>query len=416
MGVAQDMTIVALDIGTSKITLLVVKRDADGSLSYIAGLPMPVRGVRNGVVVNISDVTAAIQTALYEVEEQYGRRITGACVSVSGPHLQSLNARSAGTITPVGREITHEDLSRAIIAARSSLHTGSNRDIIHEIPRAYTVDGQPGVHDPRGMVGYQLEVEVHYATGISTTIANLVKCLQQAGVDSKMLVAAPLAVGEAARAAFEHVDSLAVVDIGAETTNLAIYADGFIWSSEVLPLGGADITREVAMRLKLPQYAAEDVKVRYGHANPEQVGEFDLVDMPPSSGFDALLPRAEVARIIRERASAIAEELSSRLREARGVGIHPEVLVLAGGSAELPGLDDVLMSTLEIPTRRWARSGIYNLPAPLERPAYATAVGLVHWYANYALLGEERAPRRALRGAIPNLRAGMRHVFRAMLP
>lgn len=411
MAASPDTLIVGLDVGSSKIAMVAAERDGEGKLSYVNGSYRLSYGVRNGVVVDIADVAACIEGALSDLEGRTGRRISSACIAVGGPHVQGQYTR--GKMAPMGRDIGDEDVARAIGDARASLSLPENREIIHEIPRAYLVDGQPGVHDPHGMAGYELEVEVHYATGLSTTISNLAKCVGQARLTPDMLVAAPLASAEAVRPVDERA-CVVVADIGAETIGLAIYADGAAWSSAVLPVGGADITRDIVSQLKLPWAAAEDLKQRYGQCTPGD-DEYELVEMPPSAGFDGFVPRAELSAVIRRRAAALAQAVAMPLHEARNAGLDPEALILTGGCADLLGLDELLARACEVPVARGVPRGIRGLPAGLERPIFATAAGLVLWYVHYAPYGDGLTSNRRF-APLPGLVAGMKKLFRVVLP
>lgn len=412
MAASPDPLIVGLDVGSSKIAMIAAERDADGTLNYVNGSYRLSYGVRNGIVVDIADTAACIEGALSDLEERVGRRITNVCVAVGGPHVQG--QRTRGGMAPIGRDITDEDVARAIGDARAALSLPENREIIHEIPRAYIVDGQPGVHDPHGMAGYELEVEVSYATGATTTISNLAKCVGQAGLTPDMLVAAPLASAEAVRPRDERAACIAIADIGAETTCLAIYTDNAIWSSAILPMGGASITRDIASQLKLPWAAAEDLKQRYGQCTPG-ANEYELVELPPSAGFDGFVPRSELTAIIRKRGEVLAQAVAQHLHDARGADLDPETLVLTGGSADLLGLDDLLMGACQVPVTRGVPRGLRGLPTGLERPIFATAAGLVLWYAHYAPYGDGVAAGRRF-APFPGLVAGMKKLFRVVLP
>ena len=413
MATAPETLIAGLDVGSSKVAAIAVERDAEGNVRYVGGAFRPSAGVRNGIIVDIGEATACVEAAVYELEERCGRRVPHACVAVSGPHVQGQLARA--TITPMGRDITHEDVTQVIALARQSLAVNTNREIIHEIPRAYAVDGQVGVHDPHGMAGYELEAEVHYATGISTTIANLVKCVSGARIEPVMLVAAPLAAGEAVRATEERAECAVVVDIGAETADVAVYADGSIWSSTVLAGGGAEITREIVAQLKLPWAAAEELKQRYGQCDARRVEEYELVELTPSAGFEGFLPRAELTRVIAKRVEQQARKLAGYFGELLEQGTEPEALILTGGATELPGLETLLMRALEVPVYRAAPQGIEGLPPALERPAFATVAGLALWYARYAPYGESATPSRGIWQRL-GLRSGMRKLLRVVMP
>lgn len=416
MRAGTEHLIVGLDVGTSKIAVVVATHDDEGNLAYVDGTRTESAGIRNGVIVNMQDATEAIERAIYEVEERSGRRITGACISIGGRHLSSQNTRGGTTITPVGREIGHEDIDRAIAAARDNVHPGDNGEILHEIPRAYMVDGQTGVQDPFGMAGFQLDVETHYSIATSTILQNLLKCVRQAHVTPEMVVAAPLAAGEAIRDSYSDAQCLAVVDIGSETTGLTLYVNDAIWHSEVLPIGGTTLTRELGAQLKVPVSAAEELKLRHGHCDPRAVGEYELVDMPQSVAIDAVLPRAEIVRILNESATALGDELGRSIQRARHVGVDPEVVVLTGGGANLAGIDTVLMGLLETPVHRGMPGDIRGLPPVMENPAFATAIGLVHWYARYASPESGKGMSRRLHTLPGNLVTGMKRIFRVVLP
>ncbi|MGZ3680167.1 MAG: cell division protein FtsA [Ktedonobacterales bacterium] len=416
MGAAAEHLIVGLDVGTSKVAVVAATRDDEGNLAYVDGTRVESAGIRNGVIVNMQDATEAVERAVYEVEERSGRRITSACISIGGRHLSSQNTRGSTTITPVGREIGHEDIERAIASARANVRLGDNSEVLHEIPRAYMVDGQTGVQDPYDMAGFQLEVETHYSIATSTILQNLLKCVRQARVTPEMVVAAPLAAGEAVRDTYSDAQCLAVVDIGAETTGLTLYVNDTIWLSEVLPLGGATLTRELGAQLKLPVSAAEEIKLRHGHCDPRAVGEYELVDMPQSVAIDAVLPRAEIVRILNERVGVLGDELSQNIRQARRVGVDPEVVVLTGGGANLPGIDSLLMEMLETPVYRGTPGDIRGLPPVMENPAFATTIGLVHWYARYTSHEEGRGMGRRLQALPSSLVSGMKRIFRVVLP
>jgi cell division protein FtsA len=414
MGSSPEHVIVGLDVGTTKVAAVAAEQRPDSGLTYLDGTYVDAAGVRNGIVVDLQAAAASIETALYDLEDRCGRRLSSAVVGVGGPHVCGRNARGAGVIHPIGREITQDDVSRAITAAREDLQLSENREILHEIPRAYIVDGQPGVRDPHGMLGAQLEVEVHYATGVATTIANLLKCVRQARVTPVLLVAEPLAAGEAVRPPYEGIGCLAVADIGGETTGLTLYQEGAVWSSEVLPIGGADISKDIAAQLKIPLAAAEDVKRRYGHCDPRTVEEYELVDLPPSAGLSALVPRHELARIIRERVYVLADPLCERLEIARAAGLEPELLVVTGGGATLAGLCELLTAALEVPVRRTVPASARNMPAWLDRPELTTAAGLALWYARYARYDDVLPSGKF--AAIPRLTGNVKRALRRLLP
>jgi cell division protein FtsA len=415
MGAIVEDTFIGLDVGSSKIAAVMGVRDAEGRARFVDGIQGESRGVRNGIVVDIPEAAACIESVLADLEEATGRRVGHVCLSVGGPQVEGVNGRGKVAILPPGREIIYEDVQAALAAARDSVTLGDTRALLHEIPRAYTVDGQPGVRDPQGMHGYELNVEVHYATGLSTAVANLVKCVREARLEPEALVAAPLAAGEVARAAYDSTEPFAIADIGAETTDLAIYTGGSIWLSQTTPIGGADISREIASRFKLSLRAAEEVKRRFGAADLSAVDEIELVDLPPSAGMDAMVPRAELARVIQERAYSLADALCQPLEDARAAGVEPERLILTGGAAALPGLAAMMTTALEVPVECGVAVRLADLPGWLDRPDYTVAAGAALWYLHCAPYPSTGGSSRAGH-SMPSFMRRARNLLRAALP
>lgn len=415
MGAALEDTFIGLDVGSSKIAAVMAERDHEGRVRFVDAILGESRGVRNGIVVDIPEAAACIESTLAALEERSGRRVGHVCLSVGGPQIEGLNGRGRVAILPAGREIIYSDVQSALAAAVDSVTIPDSRAVLHEIPRAYTVDGQPGVRDPQGMHGNELAVEVHYATGLSTAVANLVKCVREARLEAETFVAAPLAAGEVARAAYETTEPFAIADIGAETTDFALYTGGTVWMSQTTPVGGLDISREIATQFKLGLHAAEEVKRRYGAADLSTVDEFELVDLPPSAGMDAYVPRAELARVIQERAYALADALCQPLEDARAAGVEPERLILTGGGSALPGLAALMTTALEVPVECGVPPRLAGLPAWLERPEYTVAAGAALWYVRCVPYPRANVSMRRLRG-MPSLVSGARKLLKAVLP
>lgn len=414
MGAALEDTFIGLDVGSSKIAAVMAERDQEGHVRFVDAILSESRGVRNGIVVDIPEAAACIESAIAALEERCGRRVGHVCLSVGGPQIEGVNGRGRVAILPAGREIIYSDVQGALAAAAESVTLPENRTILHEIPRAYTIDGQPGVRDPQGMHGYELAVEVHYATGLSTAVANLVKCVREAHLEADAFVVAPLAAGEVARAAYETTEPFAVADVGAETMDFALYTGGTIWMSQTTPVGGMDISREIATQFKLGLRAAEEIKRRYGAADVATVDEFELVDLPPSAALDAYVPRAELARVIQERAYALADSLCRPLEDARAAGVEPERMILTGGGSALPGLSALMTTALEIPVECGVPARMAGLPVWLERPEYTVAAGAALWYVRCVPYAQPNTSRRLY--GVPSFVRGARKLFRTVLP
>jgi cell division protein FtsA len=401
MAASNPQLFAGLDIGATMVTAVVVTREPDGQIVYVQSARVESAGMRDGVVVDLAAATEAVERVTYELEDQLNRRLPPLCIGVGGRHLESLNLRGDISIAPVGREITRDDIARAIAAARAGVRLGEHRQLLHEIPRAFRVDGQPGVHDPYGMAAHDLEVEVHYVSASATWLQNLLKCVRGARGVPEMVVAAPLAAAEALAGAIPGAQCLAIADIGAETTNFTMVVAGAIWQSEVIAEGGAAVTRELAAQFKLSYAAAEALKVAHGTCDSTRYDEFALVDLPESGDVDDVVPAAEMARVIQQRVFRCADLLAEQLEEARRLGVEPEMLVLAGGGAALDGIEALLSRALDVPVVRGIPTGIAGLPSVVKSPPYATAAGLALWHARYGADDEHPARRRkGLRGLL----------------
>jgi cell division protein FtsA len=263
---------VALDIGTTKICTLVaeVGPPPDNAMRIVGVGVVPSKGIRKGVVVNVGEVTAAITESLHRAERTSGYAIASAYVGLAGSHISSINSRGVVAISRGERGIRPVDVERALEQARA-LDIPHNREILHIIPRGFTVDGDDGVRDPIGMQAYRLEVEAHIVTGSTSSIRNLIKCVQSAGIQIDALVLEPLASGEAALTDIEREMGVVLVDIGGGTTDIAIFIEGSIWHTVVLPTGGEQLTNDIAVGLRTPFSTAEDLKIKYGHALPHTI-------------------------------------------------------------------------------------------------------------------------------------------------
>jgi cell division protein FtsA len=406
--------IVGIDIGTTKIAVLVAALDPEGGLSVLGSIevPTPPRSMRQGVVVNIEDVSAAIIAALDRAEHQYGRKIVSAYVSLTGRHLRACNTRGVAAIAPGARKIAYQDMARAIEDARMKVEIDENREVVHQLPRGWVVDGQEGVTNPIGMVGYELAVDTHVVTASSSVMQNLINCVRQADVELDDLVSAPLAAAGAVLTPGEREMGMLAVDIGAETTSLAMFSEGFPWFSAVLPDGGGAITEGIARGLHLPPGLAEQLKIKHGHCDPRVVEEDELIELPDES---QVIPRSELARIIEQQAHDLVARLRQPLQEAQRDGVRPHGIVLTGGTAELPGLKDLVQRTLGLEAHIGVPGGLRG-SAETIGPRFATAAGLLLWGSQrLGSRGWER-DKRDWRARIHQLTTAWSGLLRPFLP
>ncbi len=375
----QERVIVGIDVGTTKICVLVGELDRDGKLNIVGVGTCPSQGLRRGVVVNIEETVTSIAAALDRAERLSGKKIVSAYVGIAGSHIESENSKGFVAISPSHRDIIQNDISRAIEVARA-IAIPANREVIHVIPRGYVVDGQEGIKNPIGMSGFRLEVETHIITGAVSSIHNLIKCIHKANVEIEDLVLEPLASSEAVLAEGETDLGVVLVDIGGGTTDVAVFTDGAIWQTVVLPVGGNLITSDIAIGLRLPFGVAEELKVTYGHCDPSTIDEDDMIDLSHfMPDCDDLVPRKLLCEIIQARVEEMFEMIHDEIKKSGYDGLLPAGVVLTGGGSELPGILDLAGQILDLPARIGTPLGLHGLAESISRPTFATSVGLLLW-------------------------------------
>ncbi len=411
----QERVIVGIDVGTTKICVLVGELDRDGKLNIVGVGTCPSQGLRRGVVVNIEETVTSIAAALDRAERLSGKKIATAYVGIAGSHIESENSKGFVAISPSHRDIIQNDISRAIEVARAIPLT-ANREVIHVIPRGYVVDGQEGIKNPIGMSGFRLEVETHIITGSVSSIHNLIKCVHKAQVEIEDLVLEPLASSEAVLAEGETDLGVALVDIGGGTTDVAVFSDGAIWHTVVLPIGGNLITSDIAIGLRLPFAVAEELKITYGHCDPATIADDDMIDLSQfMQDCNDLVPRKLLADIIQARVEELFNMVHEELKKSGYDGLLPAGLVITGGTAELPGILELAGQTLDLPARVGSPLGLHGLADSISRPAYATAVGLLLWGLRHtSLFIDEEEPEEE--GSTNDIMARLRRWFRAFIP
>jgi cell division protein FtsA len=408
-----ERTLVGIDVGTRKIAALMATMDADGAPAVVAGASAPARGMRQGVVVDIEEVTAALTETLERVEQLSGRPVTTAVVALGGQHLTAANTHGTVALTPGGRDVRYEDVVRAIEMARAAAPLGENREFVHQLPRAYRVDDQAGVANPIGMAGFQLEVATHIVTASHTITQNLVKCVQAARVDPDDLVSAPLAAATAVLSPAEREMGTLVLDVGAGTTGVALIAAGAPWYSAVVPGGGESISYAIAAGLRVSLEVAERLKLEHGHCDPQALPEDDLLALDDEC---MVLPRSELAAVIQGQASELLAALKAPLRAAQAEGVRPIGVVLTGGTASLPGLTTLAERTLGLPARVGVPQGLRGLGDDWTSPVAATVAGLLLWSARH--MEGMRAPTNGRKRHQPNgqLATRVSRALRSLLP
>ena len=372
----RDHIVVGLDIGTTKICAIVAEVTEEGAINIIGVGSSLSRGLRKGVVVNIESTVESIKKAIEEAELMAAVQINSVYTGIAGSHISGENSR--GVIALKKQEVTRSDVERAIETARTVAVLPHDRRVLHVLPREFMVDDQDGIREPLGMSGTRLEVDVHIITGAVTSAQNLVKSVNRAGLDVVDIILQPLASSEAVLSPEERELGVAMVDLGGGTTDLAIFVEGSIRHTAVLPIGGQHLSTDLAIGLRTPQAEAEKLKVRHGVALVEMVKEHEFVevpsvgDRPPRS-----VARKMVAEIIQPRVEEMFDLMRREIVRAGYEGMLAAGVVITGGTSMLEGMPDAAERILDLPVRRGVPSGVGGLRDIVSSPMYATGVGLI---------------------------------------
>jgi cell division protein FtsA len=385
----MDEIVVGIDVGTTKICTLVGRLEEEAIRILGVGIE-PSEGIKKGVIVDLAAASDSINRSVRKAEQTSGVEITGALVSLAGAHVSSINSR--GVVAVAGEAIDDIDVERAMDAARA-VAIPHNREIIHIVPRGYTVDGQDGISTPIGMHGYRLEVETHIITAAQATAENLRECVGAAGVDVLHFILNPLASGEVVLTDTERNMGVVVCDIGGGTTDLAIYVDGHVWHTMVLAVGGNHITNDIATGLRLPLGQAEEIKKKHGFALRSGVGAEEYFTVK-SFGEEQPVEfnRQDLAYVIESRVEEIFQLTLQEIKRSGYDGLLPAGMVLTGGTSALPGIRNLASQVLGLPVRTAQPENLVGLVDQLKNPAYSTSVGLLYWAA--ALTEEDSRPAR----------------------
>ncbi|HHE72046.1 MAG TPA: cell division protein FtsA [Chloroflexi bacterium] len=378
-GRGYGMAKVGIDIGSHRVLAVVGDVDEQGRVQILGVGEAPARGIKKAVVINVAQATASIAQAVEQAEQSSGFQIERCYVGVSGAHISSRNSTGVVGVSRRDRGIVSDDVDRVLEAA-GAIVLPENQELIHILPRTYTVDGQDGVRNPLGMHGFRLEVEAHVVMGSSTALENLRKCVSEAGLQATDLVLTSLAAGDAVLTESEKEMGVVLVDIGEGTTDIAIFIDGTVWHTKSLPMGGEYITNDVAIGLRLPSQAAERIKLSHGHALSNQVSEDERFTVAPyGEGNPIPVPRWKLAEIIQARCEEILESVQQEIKRSGYDGLLPAGVVLCGGTARLPGLRELARSIFDLPVQIGIPREITGLTDKVSGPDGAVAVGLIRW-------------------------------------
>jgi len=373
----NEPIVVGIDIGTTKVCTLVARLEGESEMRILGVGIEPSRGIKGGSVTDISAASTAIARSVEKAERTSGLEITSALVSLAGSHVSAQNSTGVAGIS--GGVIDQDDIWRALDAAQA-VSIPHNREVIHVIQRGFTVDGQEGIQTPIGFSGYRLEVEAHIITASSATVENLRQCVQAAGVQASQFVLNPLASGEVVLNKTERDLGVCVCDIGGGTSDLAIYVNGDVWHTMVLPVGGWHITQDIAVGLRVSPEQAEAVKKQYGHALKNEVGEEEFFTLRAFGEEQPIqVSRRDLAHIIEARVDEIFSLLQQEIRRSGYDSLLPAGMVLTGGTSLLAGIRPLAARVLGMPVRVARPENLVGLVDQLHSPMYTTAVGLLKW-------------------------------------
>ncbi len=406
---ARDKVICAIDVGSSKVATLIASVSEDDKISIIGVSSVPSKVVRKNQVVDIVQAIDAITESVESAERMAGYSISNAYVATGGPQIESTNSHAVVAVSQPEAEIRESDVLRVNDAARA-INLPAAREVLHVIPRTFTVDGQEGIKDPVGMTGIRLETETHIITGSTTSMRNLIKCVSEVGIDVNELVFSGVSSAYAVLTDTEKELGVVLVDIGGETTDIVIFVDGSIAYSSVIPIGARHITSDLAVGLrislesaeKIKQYLSKLIKVPvvmepiHDHdkekpkKKEEELLDLKAIDIPED--IQKLSRKAVVDGIIRPRLQEIFKYVGKEIKKSGFAAQVPSGLVLSGGGAMTVGVLDQAKYVLGYPARVGKVEGLAGLVDEIDSPQFASVAGLVIYGNQQSSGGEMRLP------------------------
>jgi len=402
---SKKSVITSIDVGTTKICTTIAEYNDNGGIRVVGVGLSPSHGLHKGLVVNINEAREAIRDSVRKAEQACDYHVDSAYVGVTGRHVNSMNNRGVVAITRNDRLVRSDDLKRVLSSAQS-VKVPNDRRLLHVIPRGYSVDGQTGVKNPVGMHGFRLDVETHIITAAVTSVQNLAKCIRGMGVDIEDLVLEPLASAEAVLTEDEKQVGVILADIGGGTTDIAVFKDGGIWHTAILPVADYQLTRDVAVGLGLPFDVAEEMKKRYGSVMPVYEGNAGAPAQMAEDGHG--VSYQDLCDIIRARVDEILRLILLELPHSEYETLVPAGLVLTGGSSNLSGIAALGRDVLKLPVRVGTPTTMYGISDTVRDPAYATSVGLLLW----GVKNTGNSSRRGLGSALRRLAFRITRLFR----
>jgi len=381
--------VVGLDIGTSKVAAIVGEMKDDGEIEVVGVGTHPSRGLKKGVVVNLEATVQSIQRAVEEAEQMSGCRIHSVYAGIAGSHISSMN--SHGIVAIKEKEVTQSDVDRVIDSARA-VAIPADQKILHILPQEFVIDRQEGIKEPIGMSGIRLEARVHIVTGAVSAAQNIEKCIRRCGLEVDDVILEQLASAHAVLAEDEKELGVCLVDIGGGTTDIAVFTDGAIRHTAVIPIAGDQVTNDIAVALRTPAQYAEEIKIKYACALTQLAKLEESIDVPsigerPSRQISKL----NLAEIVEPRYEELLLLVQSELRRSGFEDLIAAGIVLSGGSARVEGLVELAEEIFHMPVRLGLPQYVTGLGDVIRNPAYATGVGLLLFGRQHGPLGEKGA-------------------------
>lgn len=394
----EKRMIVGLDIGTSKVVAIVGEvNNIDGTVEVVGIGNHPSRGLKKGVVVNIDSTVQSIQRAVEEAEHMAGCQIHSIYTGIAGSHIRSLNSHGVTAIK--NKEVTAEDVERVMDAA-SAVAIPADQKVLHILPQEFVIDGQEGIHDPVGMSGVRLEAKVHIVTGAESAAQNIIKCVQRCGLEVDDVILQQLASGRAVLSEDEKQLGVCLVDIGGGTTDIAVFTNGAISYTAVIPIAGDQVTNDIAVGLHTPSHHAEEIKVKYACCLTQLASVDETIEVP-SVGERAprRLSRQNLAQWVQPRYEELFSLVQGKLQSSGFEDLVGAGIVLTGGSSQMQGVVELAEEVFHKPVRQGMPLYVTGLQEVIHNPIYSTAVGLL-LFGNENRAAKLNTPLAAGKGGI----------------
>ncbi len=375
----KDEIIVGLDVGTVKVCTVIGELGEDDQIEIIGIGTAPSLGVKKGVIIDLDQAIQSVKQSIENSERMAGARINSALISITGSHIASTNSKGVIAISGESPEITERDIEKVIEAAKAGI-VSPEKELIHTLSREFIVDGQSGIVDPLGMSGTRLECKVHIITGSITIVQNLIRCIEGAGIDIEEIIFGTLASSNAILSNAEKELGSMLVDIGAGTTEIAIFIEGGLAYSAVLPVGGNQITNDLAIGLRTSIDEAEKIKINYGSTVENIVSPERVVEISSINGKDKhTVSKKYLVEIIEPRVSEIFSLVRVELKKSGYYDMIPGGVVITGGSSLLPGISEIAEQVLNLPSRLGGPHYEGELADMVNDPSYSAAIGLLSY-------------------------------------